>query len=320
MRSAVRKSQPALQDVHIDQALTNLSIAYIQSQDVYMASKVFPIIPVDKQSDKYWIFNKNDWFRDEAQKRTDSTESAGSGFTMSTDSFFCDVWAFHKDVGAQTRRNADAQVRLETAAVEFVTQRLLLRREIQWVTDYFTTSVWATDATPANLWSDYLTSDPQADIENAKEVVLASTGFLPNTLTIGYTVFRYLKQHPAIRDQFKYTSASNITAQMLAQVFEVDNLYIARAIKATNNEGAAGAYSFTHGKHALLCYVNPTPGEMQPSAGYTFAWDYAGSGAGIGIDSFDIREKKTTRFEGEMSFDNKATGTDLGYFFNGAVA
>lgn len=320
MRFPVRKDQPALQSVHIDQALTNLSIAYIQRQDVYIASKIFPIIPSDKQSDKYWIFDKNDWFRDEAEKRADSTESAGSGFNLSNDNFFCDVWAFHKDVGAQTRRNADAQVRLETAAVEFVTQRLLLRQEIQWVSDFFTTGVWATDATPANLWSNYLTSDPVADIENAKESILSVTGFLPNTLTIGYTVFRYLKQHPMIKDQFKYTSSNNITAKMLAQVFEVENLYVAKAIKATNKEGATGAYGFTHGKHALLCYVNPSPGEMQPSAGYTFAWDYAGAGSSVAIDSFEIRTKKTTRFEGEMSWDNKATGTDLGYFFNGAVA
>jgi uncharacterized membrane protein len=95
----VRKSQPTIQSAHVDAALTNLSIAYIQSQDVYIATKVFPIIPVDKQSDKYYIFNKNDWHRDEAKKRADNTESAGSGFTMSTDSYYADVWAFHKDVG-----------------------------------------------------------------------------------------------------------------------------------------------------------------------------------------------------------------------------
>jgi hypothetical protein len=320
MRHPVRKAQPALQDVHIDQALTNLSIAYIQRQDVYIANKVFPNIPVDKQSDKYFIFSKNDWFRDEAQKRTDSTESAGSGFTLSTDSYFADVWAFHKDLGAQTAKNADAALRLETASVEFVTQRLLLRQEIQWVTDYFTTSVWATDSTPSNLWSNYLTSDPVADIETAKETILGSTGIMANTLVLGYQVYRYLKHHPNIRDLFKYTSSAAITEQLLAKVFEVDNLYVARAIKATNLEGATGAYSFTHGKHAWLGYVNPSPGEMQPSAGYTFVWDYAGTAAGVGIDSFEIREKKTTRYEGEMAFDNKVTGTDLGYFFNGAVA
>lgn len=322
MRFPVKKAQPTLQDVHIDQALTNLSIAYIQSQNAYIASKIFPIIGVDKQSDKYYTFTKNDWFRDEAKKRADNTESAGSGYTLSTDSFFADVWAFHKDVGAQVKANADAQVKLEKGAVEFVTQRLLMRQELQWVTDFFTTGVWATDATPANLWSDYTSSDPIEDIETAKEAILSITGFMPNTMVMGYQVFRKLKNHPDIIDRIKYTSAQNVTVELLARMFEVDNIYVSQAIKATNVENETGAYAFTHGKHALLAYVNPTPGEMQPSAGYTFHWTgvSGGLGAGVAIDSFDIREKKTTRFEGEMAFDNKVTGADLGYFFNGAVA
>jgi hypothetical protein len=318
----VRKSQPTIQSAHVDAALTNLSIAYIQSQDVYIATKVFPIIPVDKQSDKYYIFNKNDWHRDEAKKRADNTESAGSGFTMSTDSYYADVWAFHKDVGSQLKANADKQVQLERASVEFVTQRLLLRQEIQWVTDYFASGVWGTDTTPTNLWSDYVNSDPVEDIEAAKETILQSTGMMANTLVLGYKTFRKLKRHPDIREQIKYTTAENVTAQLLARIFEVDRILVARAIKATNIENETAAYSFTHGSHALLCYVNPSPGEMQPSAGYTFNWTGVGGaiGGGVAIDSFDIRKTKTTRYEGEMAFDNKVTGSDLGVFFPSVVS
>ena len=318
----IRKAQPTVQDVHVDQMLTNISIAYAQSQDAFISSKVFPVVPVDKQSDKYYTFPKNDWFRDEAQKRADSTESAGGGYTLSSDSYYCDVWAFHKDVGSQTKANADQQINLERGAVQFVTQRLLLRQEIQWVSDYFTTSVWGTDYTPANLWSDYTSSDPIEDIETAKETVLSTTGFMPNTLVIGYQVFRKLKNHPDIIDRIKYTSSENVTPALLARMFEIDNLYISKSIKATNNEGETAAYAFTHGKHALLCYVNPSPGLMQPSAGYTFAWTGVSGtlGATVGVDSFDIRKIKATRYEAEMAFDNKVVASDLGYFFNGAVA
>lgn len=322
MSIRVAKGQPTQQDVHVDAMLTNISVAYMQSQDMYIASKIFPIVGVSKQSDKYWVFTKNDWFRDEAKKRADSTESAGGGYNLSSDSYFCDVWAFHKDIGSQVKANADAGLDLERGAVQFVTQRLLLRQEIQWVSDFFTTSVWATDATPSNLWSDYTSSDPIEDIETAKETILSTTGFMPNTMVMGYQVFRKLKNHPDIVDRIKYTTSENVTPQLLARMLEIDNLYIAKAIKATNQEGATGAYAFTHGKHALLCYVNPSPGIMQPSAGYTFAWTgISGSlGATIGIDSFEIRKIKAMRYEGEVAFDNKVVGSDLGYFFNGAVA
>lgn len=319
-RAPYRKSEPTQSDAHIDEVLTQISIAYAQNEADFVAPQVFPTIPVDKQSNKYWTFTKNDWFRDEAEKRADNTPSAGSGYTLSTDSYFCDVWAFHRDLGSQLRANADAVLRLEANAARFVTQRLLLRQEIQWASDFFTTSVWANDVTPAALWSDYANSDPIEDVETGKEAILSVTGLLPNTLVLGYQVFRKLKNHPDFRDRIKYTSSENVTTGLLARIFEVDRVLVCKSIKATNKKGATGAYSFVHGKHALLMHVAPTPAPETPSAGYCFAWTGIAGGNSIAMDAFDIRERKTRRVEGEMAWDNKVTGSDLGYFFNGAVA
>lgn len=315
--------QPTSSAVHIDALLTNISIAYIQQAADFVAGQVFPEIPVDKQSDKYKSYDKNDWFRDEAEKRGDATESVGSGYNLSDNTYFCDVWAFHKDVGDQTRRNADMPViDMDRDATRFVTQRLMLRREIQWVTDFFTTSVWATDLTPGVLWSTYATSDPVTDVETGKATILKNTGFSPNTLVLGYEVYRQLRRHPDLTDQIKYTSAQTINTAMMAGIFDVDRVLVARAVKATNKEGATGAYDFTHGKHALLCYVSPTPGLLMPSAGYTFAWRGVGGdmGSTIGVKSFRMEHMAADRIEGEVAFDNKVIGSDLGYFFNGAVA
>lgn len=318
-------AQPTQSAVHVDVPLTNISTAYMQSQDAFIASKVFPVVPVQKQTDKFYTYTKNDWFRDEAQVRADATESAGSGYGISTSTYSCDVWAIHKDIGYQTRANADSQINLDRDAAEFVTQRLLLRQEIQFVTDFFTTSVWANDVTPTNLWSDFTNSDPIEDIETGKETILSVTGQMANTLVLGYQVFRKLKNHPDVIDRIKYTtgvSGRTVTPDLLAAMFDVDRVLVARAIKATNNEGETAAYSFTHGKHALLCHVAPNPGLLTPSAGYTFSWQGVsdGLGANIGLRRIDMPTHRAERIEGEIAFDNKVVGSDLGYFFNGAVA
>ncbi len=317
--------QPTQGAVHVDVPLTNLSTAYLQSQDAFIASKVFPIVPVQKQTDKFYTYTKNDWFRDEAQLRADATESAGSGYGLSTSTYSCDVYAMHKDIGYQTRANADSQINLDRDATEFVTQRLLLKQEIQFVTDFFTTSVWGTDSTPTNLWSDFTNSDPIEDIETGKEAILSVTGQMPNTLVLGYQVYRKLKNHPDIIDRIKYTSGVTgrmVTPELLAAMFDVDRVLVARAIKATNNEGETAAYSFTHGKHALLAHVAPSPGLLTPSAGYMFSWQGVsdGLGADIGIRRIDMPTKRAERIEGEVAFDNRVVGSDLGYFFSGAVA
>lgn len=323
--------QPSINNVHIDAILTNISVAYQQSQSNFIAQQVFPVIPVDKKSNKYFTYTKNDWFRDEAQRRAPGTESAGSGYNLSTDSYSADVFGFHKDIDDQTRANSDNPLNPDREATDFVTSRMLLRQEVQFVSDFFGTSVWGTDVTGVSSapssgqfyqWSDYTNSDPIEDVEAGKETILSTTGFLPNTLVLGYQVMRKLRNHPDIVDRYKYTSAQAITEDMIARLFGVDRILVAKAVKATNNEGATAAYSFAYGKAALLCHVAPNPGLMTPSAGYTFAWTGVSGGLGttIGVSKFRMESLKSDRVEAEFAFDNKVVGTDLGYFFASAVA
>lgn len=315
-------AQPTSNDVHVDAILTNISVAYIQDQKAYIANQVFPTIPVEKQSDKYFLYSKGDWFRDEAQKRAPATESVGSGYTLSTSTYSADVYAFHKDIDDQVRANADSPLNVDRDATEFVTQRMLMRQEIQWTADFFAASIWATDSTPTNLWSDYTASDPIGDVETGKSTILNSTGYLPNTLVLGYDVFRQLRHHPDIVDRVKYTSAENVTEDILARFFGVDRILIARAIRNTGKEGAANSFSSIAGKNAALYYVAPTPGLLTPSAGYSFAWRGVsdGMGANVGITRFRMPELRADRIEAQMAWDNKVIATDLGYFFASCVA
>ena len=323
--------QPTSSQVHVDAILTNISVAYLQRAENFIADKVFPVVPVDKQSDKYFVYSKNDWLRDEARVRTDGTESVGSGYNITTDTYYADVYAIHKDIGDQTRANADAPINVDREAAEFVTHRLLTRREIQFVNDFMTTSKWGTDvagvaASPTTgqtiQWSDYTNSDPIEDIEEGKAKILSTTGFEANTLVLGYDVFRQLKNHPDLVDRIKYTSSQTITEDMLARMFDIERVLVSKSVKATNAEGASAAYSFTTGKTALLAHVAPSPGILTPSAGYTFSWTGVSQGMGltIGTSSFRLESLRATRVEAELAFDNKVVAADLGYFWNSIVA
>jgi hypothetical protein len=323
--------QPTSSQVHVDAILTNISVAYLQRAESFIADKVFPVVPVDKQSDKYFVYSKNDWLRDEARVRTDGTESVGSGYNITTDNYYADVFAIHKDIGDQTRANADAPINVDREAAEFVTHRLLTRREIQFVNDFMTTSKWATDVTGVAAspttgqtvqWSDYTNSDPIEDIEAGKAKILSTTGLEANTLVLGYDVFRRLKNHPDLVDRIKYTSSQTITEDMLARMFDIERVLVSKSVKATNAEGATAAYSFTTGKTALLAHVAPNPGILTPSAGYTFSWTGVSQGMGltIGTSSFRLESLRATRVEAELAFDNKVVASDLGYFWNTIVA
>lgn len=330
-------TQPTNSAVHVDAALTNISVAFLQNADNFIAGKVFPNVPVSKQSDRYFVFNRGDFNRDEAEIRAPGTESAGGGYDLdNTPTYFANVWAFHHDVPDQVRSNADPAVDPERAAAELVTHKMLIRREKQWTSKFFTPGVWGTDivgvsASPSAgqtlKWSDD-NANPIGDVDEAKATILENTGFMPNKLVLGYRVFDALKRHPDIVDLVKYSGAvgpSNpalISETALASVFGVDEVVISRAIENTAAQGATSAHSFIGGNNALLTYAAPAPSLMTPTGGYTFSWTgfmNQTNAFGFATKRFYIDELESTRVEAQMAFDNKLVSPELGFFWSTIV-
>ncbi len=50
---------PVRQEVHIDRALSDFSLGILQEPSNYVAGSVFPIVEVDKLSDRYYILERN---------------------------------------------------------------------------------------------------------------------------------------------------------------------------------------------------------------------------------------------------------------------
>lgn len=315
-------SKPTSRDVHIDQPLTNIAVAYMQSESNFIASRVFPVVPVLKQTDKFWKYTKGDWFRVDAKERAPGTESAGGGFELTTDDYLCKRYGMHKDVDDDTRANADQPINVDRDATEYVTRQLMLKREKLWAAKYFTTAVWGSpDFVPTTLW-DSTGSDPVGDIDTQGDAIEQLTGYRPNVLVVGPAVHTVLKNHADVLDRIKYTQRGIVTEELLAAIFGVEKYLVARAVENTAAEGQNATMARMFGKHCLLAYAAPTPGIMQPSAGYTFAWTgLLGAGAtGIRIKRFRIDEIESDRVEGDLAFDMKVVGSDLGKFFNGVIS
>lgn len=313
--------QPTPGDVHISSALTNISVAYVQDASAFVADKVFPVVPVEHQSDQYWVFNKEDFLRDEARVRADTTESAGGGFNLGTQGYSAQVEAFHKDVGDQLRANADSVLQLDSAATRFVTQKLMIRRERRWAANFFSAGVWGTDQTPTTLWGA-TGSDPVADMETAKMAIQGISGFRANTLVLGPQVKSALRNNARVRDQFKFTSADSIDDAMLARLFGIERVFTMDAVYSPTIEGGASPTTqFIGGKNALLCYSPSSPSILEPAAGYTFMWrGYVGSNNGMRVKKFRMEKNAADRIEGEIAYDMRQVAPSLGYFFSGAVA
>ncbi len=313
--------QPTAGDLHVNSLLTDVSIGWMQARQDFVAWQAFPEIPTNRQSDRYAVYDRAFWYRNEMRLRSPGTESAGAGYEVdTTPNFFCDEYALHHDIADPERGNADTVFQLDSDTTEFLSLQAMLNAEIKWAADFFVPAVW-TDFTPGTLW-DAAGGDPIGDVDLQKEVIKGSTGYTPNTLVLGARTFRGIKNNADVIDRVKYTQRGMITLDMLAGMFDVSKVLVANAVANTAAEGVAETTAFIAGANdALLMYVEPNPGRKKPSAGYTFAWTGRPGAGSMGgrIKRFRMELLDSDRIEIQQNFDQKLVAAELGLFFENAV-
>lgn len=318
---------PTPEDQHVDQLLTNVSVAYLQAQDKFVADRVFPRVAVQKQSGKFATYNEGDFLRDEAKLRGPGSESAGGGYNVSTGTYSCEIYASHIDVDDQTVANADVPFRPAQDATQLLTQRELIKREVRWAAKYFTPGVWtggtSADPTAASLsgaW-DNPSSTPIEDIHDQINAINTNSGFMPNTLVLNLLGWQALKNHPDLVDRVKHTSGAALTTDVVARLLGIDRILVTTAVYNTAGEGATASYSSIAGANALLVYSAPSPSLMVPSGGYTFVWSgYPGGAEGRVIRRFRMEHLRSERVEIEAAWDQKVVAGNVGVYIQSVAS
>jgi len=322
-------AQPTRAQIHVDSFLTDMSVAMFQNPANFIAGQVFQDVSVKKQSDLYAIYDMADFRRDAAEKRAPATESVGGGYRVSNEQYFCEKYAYHKDVTEEDRVNSDQPLDADRDAVDFVMQKMLILKERIWRDNFFTTGIWDTDLVGGvdfTVW-DNAASTPIKDISDAQMVVGALTGLKMNTLVLSPPVRAVLNDNPDVLERIQYGGTPGapavVTDSALAQCFGVDRILVPWGVINTAAEGATEYTDFIFGKDAMLCYTEPGTGKKKPTAGRTFHWTgLLGSGAmGVRVNRLpmDLLGLGTERIEAEVAFVMKAISTVLGTFFDGVV-
>ena len=274
-------AQPTLSDLHVNALLTNLSLMYSQEQSAFVARDVFPIIPVPNISDRYVVYSRADFNRNQMRKRAPSTQVAKAGYRVDTaPTYLCDVWALGHDIDDQVRGNADNIFNLDLEATRLLTNQSLINREIAWASTFFTTGVWSnlwTGGTAASAayptapatstasaytalkWTDPA-STPITDIRTLKRMVQMTTGYRPNKMVIARPVFDALCDHPDFVDRIKYGQTpgrpAQVTLDALAAIFEMEKVHVMDAIYNSSGEVAGVDSGATYAAPSYNAGVN----------------------------------------------------------------
>jgi len=326
-------------DVHLDVPLTNLTVAYTQDQSNFIADRVFPNVPVDKMSNKYYIYDRENFNRSGERKQlAPGVAPERVGMSLSTDTYSVNVYGLAHAFDFQTLANEDTALQLRSGASNMLQMLNMIDREKDWMSNYFATNIWDTEYdgvanadnnldSEVTQWDDYTNSTPIVDVRNAKRAAhLASGGFMPNIMVVTNDVHDVLCDHPDILARINGGATTGSPAladeQMLARIFGVDEYLVTRAVENTAAEGATESNAYVATKKAALYYRPVAPGLMVPAAGYNFVWDALenSSGYGVNVLSFSNDELARNGIAEEIqviqAYDMKVVGSEMGVFFN----
>lgn len=315
------------QKVHMDKALTNISIGYANEQ--YIASSIFKSVKVDKQSDRYYVFGM-DKFRTHNDLRAPGTDANEINWNFSDDTYYTEGHALRHSIADEEILNADEGFNLEAEGAELVQEGILLNKEVDAASkvldpnNYDASLKLTMGAGGTKKWSDP-DSDPRLDIAKAKQAMHLKAGIRPNTLIISEAVLNVLLMHPKLAAMVQYVQTPVLAMEQLKLLLGVPNILVGSAMKSTvTNPGQVAAngvdpLNYIWGNSAVLAYIAPTAGRKTISLGYTFEWNQGGLGA-IQTRKFYETSRKATVVESEYWYAHKIISPYSGFLFADAVA
>ena len=320
-------------------ALSNVALAYYQSDAKAFAKAIFPICPVSLSSDNYYIFDKEDLLRDNWQRKPAYGKVDPAVLSEHTDSYACQVDQMIMGIDRirqndLTRRQGPTIKDPRVQRTKTMAGQANIHQDVLFARSFFKPGVWGHQETGVDTTTPTSgqfikfsngNSDPVALIDERKTTMEQNTGRMPNRIAIGVNVFNALKKHPAILERVKYggstANPATITENVLAQLFGVGKLTVQRSIMNKAELGQKADMGYIGDPNGfLLAYATDSPSIEEPSAGYIFTWDMLGDGNVMPILSYDGESGTHSEFiEGLMATDMKKTADDLAMYFMEAV-
>lgn len=206
-----------------------------------------------------------------------------SNFTFTTASYATQEYGAEEPVDDKQAAIYGGMFNCEQVATRRCVERVLNKAEQRAVTALHDTAVITQTAAAGVAWSLKNTAEPLTDYFTARDTIYLATGHKPNAIVMSWRKYNDLKECAQVIDRIKSNSNYNIlrgeiTAQMLALAFDVDQIIVAGAVKNSAKEGqtAVLASAWTDSK-VLVAKLATTNDLTEVCLGRTFHYSADGS-------------------------------------------
>lgn len=304
-------ASPLRSQLHVDQLLSNVAVKYENTRFIH--DKVFPMVPVKKQTDAYRTYNRN-W-------NIPHTDRAVGGlarehqFEIGTSSYSLEKHALKSYVADTAADNYDI-TSLEVDTTNELVEKIMMRKEAQCAA-LFTTTSWSLGASLGgdDSWATTL-GTPINLFDTGVSQVVSNAGVKPNFAIMPIDTFNAVKNHTTIVDRVKYTSRE-LNANIIGGLLGVSDILVPDIYYDSGIYGASAATgaiaSIWKTDFTFLGYKAPAAGMMALSAGYMF------QRAKPLVRKWREEEREANAIEVDCEFQFKVVASLCGYYINDTI-
>ncbi len=302
---------PLRSQLHVDQLLSNVAVKYTNERFIH--DKVFPMVPVKKQSDLYRTYNRS-WSIPETRRaiggvaREHQFEIGNSSYSLQKEalkSYVADTAADNYDI---TDLRADVTIEL--------TEKIMMRKESDCAA-LFTTTSWSLGASLA-AGDTWVTGSalPINLFDTAAATIVGNSGVKANYAIIPLDSYNALKNHTTVVDRVKYTSRE-LSPAIIGALIGVTDLLVPDMYFDSGLYGASAATgavaSLWKTDFAFLGYKPPAAGFYALSSGYMF------QRAKPLVRRWREEERESDAIEVDCEYQFKVVASLTGYYINNTI-
>lgn len=306
---------------YVDRALTNLTQAYSNDNNDFIAEKVFPVVSVDKPTGKYWVYNKNNLIIPSSTLRTGRSETKEASFGKTLSNYGpLSEHALKDFISKDELTQTDAPLNVETDVVNFLNEKMALAEEADLAATLSDTAIITNNTTLSGTsqWSDKANSNPFNDIKTAVLAMRADALKLPNAVIFSFESWLECVDHPDFLDRIKWSRTGVMTEADFIQLFApygITQVHIGKVQKNTAVEGQTATIGSVWGKHIWVAYITPTPGLRQVNGGYTLRLPQEKY-----VDRWEVADPKGSFIRNNDYYDQMLFDDSCFYLIKNAVA
>jgi len=300
---------PTVSSVHVSVPLSNIAIKY--KNPAFVAERIAPIVPVNKEADRYYIFSREE-LRDMDSLRAAGAEANEVDWDVTSATYTAEEYALKHLLPARVVANADPAIQPKINT----TQKLS-----KWINLGFEKRVQAIAQNVANVggnhtvvtkWDAAAGQDPEADVDTAKNSIRQTAGVNPNTILMSETVWQALRRwlksqatNATYRDWIEIGKAPN-------RIWDLD-LIVAGSVENTSDEGQADSISDIWNDNVVVAYVEKSPSLDSLTFIYTFRARV------FRTKTWTVEERDGEMIEVGVIQDERLIASDAGYLMVDAL-